>query len=287
MLCLLSVLEPTWSYHPMQMVQKPRSTACYATPSPSPPPPPSPQEEPMFTVSYDPLEPPSFLTFERDLEDFLMARARKYLEGSSHRREECYIVGLEDKSLTSDEEQIKFSMEESLIELSELAGAAGLSVVGSSFQRLAKPNADYYIGPGKLKEILTAMKRIQCRCVIFDTELSPGQQKNLEKAFNQENYKTSNAQIKVLDRTALILDIFAQHARTREGQLQVQLALLTYRLPRLTNMWTHLERQSAGARGRSNGGVGLRGPGEKQLESDRREMRGKIAMLNRAINSGD
>lgn len=83
----------------------------------------------------------------------------------------------------------------------------------------------------------------------------------------------------------MYIDIFAQHARTREGQLQVQLALLTYRLPRLTNMWSHLERQSAGARGRSNGGVGLRGPGEKQLESDRREMRGKIAMLNRAIDA--
>ena len=217
-----------------------------------------------------------------------MERARRYHEDKSHRRrEECFIVGLEDKSLADGKELMNFSMEESLIELSELAGAAGLSVVGSSFQRLAKPNIDYYIGPGKLKEILMAMRRLQCRCVIFDTELSPGQQKNLEKAFNQENYKTSNAQIKVIDRSALILDIFAQHARTREGQLQVQLALLTYRLPRLTNMWSHLERQSAGARGRSNGGVGLRGPGEKQLESDRREMRGKIAMLNRAINAGE
>lgn len=129
------------------------------------------------------------------------------------------------------------------------------------------------------------MSKLSCCCVILDTELSPSQQKNLEKAFNQENYKTSKAQIKVIDRTALILDIFAQHARTKEGQLQVQLALLTYRLPRLTNMWSHLERQSAGARGKSNGGVGLRGPGEKQLESDRREMRGKIAMLNRAIDA--
>lgn len=89
----------------------------------------------------------------------------------------------------------------------------------------------------------------------------------------------------MLDRTALILDIFAQHARTREGQMQVQLALMTYRLPRLTNMWTHLERQSAGSKGRSNGGVGLRGPGEMQLESDKREMRGKISKLRESINS--
>lgn len=81
--------------------------------------------------------------------------------------------------------------------------------------------------------------------------------------------------IKVIDRTALILDIFAQHAKTKEGQLQVQLALLTYRLPRLTNMWTHLERQTSASRGKSNGGVGLRGPGEKQLESDRRQMKSK------------
>lgn len=91
--------------------------------------------------------------------------------------------------------------------------------------------------------------------------------------------------MKVIDRTSLILDIFAQHARTREGQLQVQLAILSYRLPRLTNMWTHLERQSAGSRGKSNGGVGLRGPGETQLESDRREMKKKISILNQAIDS--
>lgn len=125
-------------------------------------------------------------------------------------------------------------------------------------------------------------------CVIFDAELTPSQQKNLEVVLNEKttkNNKNNQKNIKVIDRTALILDIFAQHAKTKEGQLQVQLALLTYRLPRLTNMWSHLERQSAAAKGRSNGGVGLRGPGEKQLESDKRQMQTKISALNKAIDS--
>jgi GTP-binding protein HflX len=228
------------------------------------------------------------MTLERDLEDFLMERAlRFYDEKVVRQREKCYLVGLEDKSLNEREDGSKFTMEESMTELSELAGAAGLSVVGSTYQRVQRPNIEYYIGPGKLKDVVKSMGRHKCNCVIFDVELSPAQQKNLELSFNQENSKGSkNAdRIKIIDRTALILDIFAQHARTKEGQLQVQLAMLTYRLPRLTNMWTHLERQSAGARGRSNGGVGLRGPGEKQLESDRREMKTKIAILNRAIDS--
>jgi GTPase len=87
------------------------------------------------------------------------------------------------------------------------------------------------------------MQKTDCKCVIFDAELTPSQQKNLEISFNADLSKNNKNTIKVVDRTALILDIFAQHARTKEGQLQVQLALLTYRLPRLTNMWTHLERQ--------------------------------------------
>jgi len=241
------------------------------------------EKEAMFSLSYDPLEPPSQLSLERDLEDMLMERALRFYDQSLVTRDEmCYLVGLEDKSEAKD--QSSFTMEESLTELSELAGAAGLTVIGSTYQRVSKPSTEYYIGLGKTKDIAKAMSRNKCTCVIFDTELSPAQQKNLEIAFNTEN-KGSSQQIKVVDRTALILDIFAQHARTKEGQLQVQLALLTYRLPRLTNMWSHLERQSAGARGRSNGGVGLRGPGEKQLESDKRQMRAKIALLNRAIDS--
>ena len=201
--------------------------------------------------------------------------------------EKCYLVGLEDKSLNERNDDTKFTMEESLTELSELSGAAGLHVIGSTYQRVERPNIEYYIGQGKVKEIAKTMMRNKCCCVVFDTELTPSQQKNLEISFSQEqSFKGSGkVQVKVLDRTALILDIFAQHARTREGQMQVQLALMTYRLPRLTNMWTHLERQSAGARGRSNGGVGLRGPGEMQLESDKREMRGKISKLRESIQS--
>lgn len=237
----------------------------------------------MFSLSYDPLEEPNQMTLERDLEDFLMERAQRFYDESVvHKKEKCYLIGLEDRSLNERADMSKFTLEESMTELSELAGAAGLTVVGSTYQRVARPSIEYYIGPGKLKDILRTIAKLKCSCVVFDVELSPAQQKNLELSFNQEK----NAdRIKVLDRTALILDIFAQHARTKEGQLQVQLALLTYRLPRLTNMWTHLERQSAGARGRSNGGVGLRGPGEKQLESDRRQMKSKISLLNRAIDS--
>jgi GTP-binding protein HflX len=196
-------------------------------------------------------------------------------------------VGVEDKSAIDPEDTTSFTMEESLTELSELAGAAGLKVIGSTYQRLTKPDIQYYIGAGKTADIRKAMIKNKCTCVIIDAELSPSQQKNLELSFNQDSNgrpsPSNRNQIKVVDRTALILDIFAQHARTKEGKLQVQLAMLTYRLPRLTNLWTHLERQSAGGRGKSNGGVGLRGPGETQLESDRRQMNKKISILNRAI----
>jgi len=239
--------------------------------------------EPMFSISYDPLENPNQATMERDLEDLLMQRALRFLDNNLVGKSEiCYLVGLEDKSARE-----VFTMEESLTELSELAGAAGLSVVGSTYQRVNKPNIEYFIGQGKTKDIQRALAKLRCTCVIFDAELTPSQQKNLELSLNQQpkNARERQNPIKVIDRTALILDIFAQHAKTKEGQLQVQLALLTYRLPRLTNMWSHLERQSAGAKGRSNGGVGLRGPGEKQLESDKRQMKSKISALKKQINS--
>ena len=182
-------------------------------------------DETMYSISYDPLEPPNQMTLERDLEDFLMERALRFYDDKMVRKKEkCYLVGLEDKSLNEREDGSKFTMEESMTELSELAGAAGLSVVGSTYQRVAKPNIEYYVGPGKLKDIVRSLSRHKCTCVIFDVELSPAQQKNLELAFNQENSKGGkNAErIKIIDRTALILDIFAQHARTKEGQLQVK-----------------------------------------------------------------
>lgn len=188
-------------------------------------------DESMFSVSYDPLEPPNQMTLERDLEDFLMERAlRFYDEKVVRTKEKCYLVGLEDKSLNEREDGSKFTMEESMTELSELAGAAGLSVVGSTYQRVQRPNIEYYVGPGKLKDIVKSLSRHKCTCVIFDVELSPAQQKNLELSFNQENSKNKNAErIKIIDRTALILDIFAQHARTKEGQLQVSIYFFTVR----------------------------------------------------------
>jgi len=113
--------------------------------------------------------------------------------------------------------------------------------------------------------------------VIFDDELFPRQQRELERFFGED--------VKILDRTALILDIFAQHAQTREGKLQVELAQLEYRLPRLTRMWTHLVRQAGGRAGGSSGGVGLRGPGETQLETDRREINRRIAQVKDQLES--
>ena len=202
--------------------------------------------------------------------------------------ENCFIVGVEDRTSYDSFDNTKFSMHESMAELADLANAAGLKVVGSTYQRLSfGPSPQYFIGSGKSKEIARAMDDLHCQCVIFDTELTPSQQKNLEKLFNTlPNGHSRREMIKVIDRTALILDIFAQHARSREGQLQVELAMLTYRLPRLTKMWSHLERQTASSKGgKSNGGVGLRGPGEQQLEADRRQMKVKISQLNKEINS--
>lgn len=165
------------------------------------------------------------------------------------------------------------SLDESLQELELLAETAGIDVLGSITQNLASPNPRTYIGTGKLEELKLLAEELDADTILFDEELSPRHQRELEKEFNRN--------IKVLDRTALILDIFAQHADTREGMLQVELAQYKYRLPRLTRAWTHLARQTGGASGRSGsvGGVGLRGPGETQLEVDRREINKRIDKL--------
>jgi GTP-binding protein HflX len=138
-------------------------------------------------------------------------------------------------------------------------------VVGKVFQKLDTPNPTYYIGPGKLQEIASLRPSLQYSMVIFDDELTPSQQRNLERALG----------VKVIDRTALILDIFAQHARTREGRLQVELAQHQYLLPRLRGQWPHLERLG--------GGIGTRGPGETQLEMDRRLVKRRIQQLEREL----
>jgi GTPase len=154
---------------------------------------------------------------------------------------------------------------ESLDELCQLASSAGAQVVETCIQRLERPTAPFYIGKGKAKEIAQRCSKKQAASVIFDDELSPAQGRNLEHITH----------CKVLDRTQLILDIFAQRARTREGCLQIELAQLQYLLPRLTRMWSHLSRQT--------GGIGTRGPGETQLEVDRRRVQERIAKLEKEL----
>ena len=162
-------------------------------------------------------------------------------------------------------------VEDSLDELTRLADTAGIDVVGQAIQRIDKPNSATYIGAGKVEEVKMLIEELQADVVIFDDELSPRHQRELEEIFGED--------VKVIDRTALILDIFGQHAQTREGKLQVELAQLEYRLPRLTRMWTHLARQAGGRAGGATGGVGLRGPGETQLETDRREIGRRISQI--------
>jgi len=163
-----------------------------------------------------------------------------------------------------------WSAEDSLRELAMLAETTGLEVVGQIYQRLDQPYPKFFIGPGKVKEVAALREQLGAGLVIFDDELSPAQTRNLE----------AELQVGVLDRTALILDIFAQHAQTHEGRLQVELAQYQYLLPRLRRQWTHLERQAGTSGGTSAGGVvGLRGPGETQLEIDRRLIDRRIAWL--------
>ena len=155
---------------------------------------------------------------------------------------------------------------DSLEELTRLAETVGVDVVGSVTQKLPHPYSGTYVGKGKLQEIVDGRDSFAYDLILVDDELSPAQQRNLEKALD----------VKIIDRTALILDVFARRAQTHEGRLQVELAQLQYRLPRLTGMWTHLSRQAVG-------GVGLRGPGETQLEVDRREAMKRISFIKREL----
>ena len=160
--------------------------------------------------------------------------------------------------------------ERSLDELERLADTAGAVVVARLTQRLDRPSPKTYIGSGKVEELRGFVQRLDADVVIFDDDLSPSQQSNLERALGEP--------IKIIDRTALILDIFGLHARTREGRLQVQLAQLQYLLPRLRGMWTHLAKEQ------TRGGIGSRfGQGESQLEVDRRMIRNRIASLRKEL----
>ncbi|HEX8344608.1 MAG TPA: GTPase HflX, partial [Actinoplanes sp.] len=163
--------------------------------------------------------------------------------------------------------------ENSLAELKLLAETAGSEILEGLIQRRSRPDPATYIGSGKVDELRDAVVATGADTVICDGELSPSQLNNLEK----------QVKVKVVDRTALILDIFAQHAKSKEGKAQVELAQLQYLLPRLRGWGEALSRQAGGAGGGAGGGVGLRGPGETKLETDRRRIRTRIAKLRREI----
>src|SRR3954463_428721 len=158
-----------------------------------------------------------------------------------------------------------WTAEDSLTELANLATTAGADVVGAEWQNRRHVDPNWYVGKGKAEELLQAKSETGFDVLVADDELSPAQQKALE----------SLLKVKVMDRSRLILDIFAQHARTHEGRLQVELAQLEYQLPRLTRLWTHLSR--------TGGGIGTRGPGESQLETDRRLIRTRIAKMKERV----
>ncbi|HEY3019437.1 MAG TPA: GTPase HflX [Solirubrobacteraceae bacterium] len=153
-----------------------------------------------------------------------------------------------------------------LAELQELLRTAGVATVGQLVQHRDRPHANTYLGPGKLEELKAAIKALDANVVACDDELTPRQERNLEKALDG---------VPVVDRTAVILDIFADHAHTADGKLQVELAQLEYNLARMRGLWTHLERLG--------GGIGTRGPGETQIETDRRLARDRIFALRRKL----
>jgi GTP-binding protein HflX len=199
------------------------------------------------------------------------------IETKNTRPERVFLVGAEFKSPrpfqngaagepSAQERKGGADPRDSLAELGELAATAGGEVIGDGLQKLDAPTPATFIGKGKAEEFATFCRRHDVDTVIFDDELSPAQIRTLEKIFN----------CKILDRTSLILDIFAQRARTREGKLQIELAQLQHLLPRLTRFWGHLSRQA--------GGIGMRGgEGESQLEADRRKVQERIDKISRDL----
>ncbi len=174
--------------------------------------------------------------------------------------ERAFLVGAPRKG-SAEATQV----DEHLEELGQLADTAGAAVVGRTFQRIEAPTPNFYLGQGKVEELKGVLTRMGSTLLLFDEPLSPVQGTNLEQALA----------VRVMDRTEVILDIFATRARSAEAKMQVELAQLEYLLPRLTRMWTHLSR--------IRGGIGLRGPGETQLETDRRAIRRKISVLKKRL----
>ena len=177
--------------------------------------------------------------------------------------ENTVLIGV----ITQDQDKDKST--EYLDELEFLTTTAGGTVVKRFTQNLDTPNPKTFLGSGKIKEVLDFIESEKIQTVIFDDELSPAQERNISKIFN----------CKILDRTNLILDIFAQRATTSYARTQVELAQCQYLLPRLKGMWTHLERQK--------GGIGMRGPGETEIETDRRIVRDKVSLLKKKIKTID
>jgi GTP-binding protein HflX len=186
----------------------------------------------------------------------------KEIVSTREKKERAVLVGVEERRL-----QRGWSIESSMEELNQLARTAGADVVGKFVQKMEKPSSTHYIGSGKMQELIDLKSDLNYDTAIFNDELAPRQQRNLEEALG----------VKVIDRTALILDIFARSARTSEGKLQVELAQHQYLLPRLEGQWSHLERLG--------GGIGTRGPGESQIETDRRLIRNKIASIKKEIEA--
>ena len=190
------------------------------------------------------------------------------VERDTHvRRERVVLVGVRQYE--------SLDAEEALAELDSLAETAGAIVAGRLIQRRDRPAAATYIGSGKVHELGDLCREVEADTVVFDVDLSPAQVRNLETELD----------LKVIDRTEIILDIFASRARTREARLEVELAQLEYTFPRLRRMWTHLDTLAGGMAGGIGGGIGTRGPGERQIETDRRLVRKRIRDLNRELDA--
>ncbi|GAL74064.1 GTP-binding protein HflX [Nonlabens ulvanivorans] len=181
------------------------------------------------------------------------------LERETHEYEKAILVGVVTQQQTEEK------LTEYLDELEFLAYTAGATIHRRFSQKMQKPNPKTFLGSGKMEDIKAYVDAHNIDTVIFDDELSPAQQKNIEKIL----------EVKIIDRTYLILDIFAQRAETSYARTQVELAQYEYLLPRLVGLWTHLERQK--------GGIGMRGPGETEIETDRRIVRDRITLLKKKL----
>jgi hypothetical protein len=212
---------------------------------------------------------------KRNLDEILYERARRFYDPNAidQTKEKCILVSIQRTSgISRHNASLEFSFDESLQELSELVGTAGLTVCGCIIQRLPSPNMKTYVGSGKIIDIIAEINRTNAHTIVIDGDLTSKQQRGMEDAF--ASYNLPPPTIKVLDRTAVILEIFAQHASSKEGQLQVELAMLQYRMTR-------------GPRARGNqdddNGCGFRGPGESKIETDKRIMKDKIIQIKKEL----